>query len=127
VRRRAFALAGLLAVGACISDRSGAGITGEFTDCQVPLDAIRAGGAIVLIRGSTFVPETVRVRPGGRVTWINCEQAVHEPHTSTADGGTWDSPLLPAGGWFSTVIPAAGEFRYFCRPHPFMRGVVLSG
>jgi plastocyanin len=76
----------------------------------------------VVIRSFTFEPAEVRIRPGERVTWVNCDD---QPHTSTADAGAWASPLLSTGDAFTQTLPTAGEFSYFCQPHPFMVGRVF--
>lgn len=133
LRRKTLALmlAGILAGSVlllgpgCFSDRSIVDIPAELATCIVPLDAVARGDALVFVRSQTFLPQTVRVRAGGTVTWINCEAAGAEAHTSTADDGEWDSPLLQSGESFSHPFPEAGRFDYTCLPHPFMRGVVL--
>jgi amicyanin len=109
----------------CFSDRSILEVRGEFADCPVPLDAAARGDAFVIIRGLAFLPDTVRVRPGGGVTWINCEETGTEPHTSTAAEAGWNSPLLAAGQSFSRAFASPGRYDYHCAPHPFMRGVVI--
>jgi plastocyanin len=113
----AIALAGLAA---CFSDRDAtAPIEGE---CRFPLGDDVAGSTIVIIRSFAFGPAEVRVRPGERVTWINCDE---DAHTSTADGGEWSSPLLAPGDAFTQTFPEPGEFAYHCEPHQFMTGRVV--
>lgn len=114
----------LLAAG-CFSDRTVVDPSGELVTCVVPLEAVARGDALVFIRNLAFVPQTVRISPGRSVTWINCEAEGADPHTSTADDGAWDSPLLPSGASFSRQFTAAGSFDYHCLPHPFMRGEVI--
>jgi plastocyanin len=65
------------------------------------------------------------VRPGQSVTWVNCEEAGSERHTSTAQSGAWDSPLLDAGAHYTRVFDGSGRFAYTCLPHPHMRGTVI--
>ena len=108
----------------CFSDRTG--ITPPTgADCRVPADAIGGGRAVVLIRDFAFFPDTLRVRPGTTVTWVNCEAPAVDAHTATADAGNWDSGSLPAGATYSRTFEAAGAHPYFCRPHPAMRGTVV--
>src|SRR5918994_6950740 len=85
--------------------------------CSVPLGESVPGSTLVVIRQFAFQPAEVRVRPGERVTWINCDQ---DPHTSTADGGEWSSPLLVSGDAFTQTYSAAGRVPYHCQPHPFI-------
>ena len=91
----------------------------------LPLDRVAQGDAMVLIRGQQFLPDTVRVRPGQAVTWVNCEAPGADPHTSTSMTGVWDSPLLQRADFYTRTFATAGTFSYTCIPHPHMRGVVL--
>ncbi len=90
--------------------------------CSVELGEGVPGSTLVVVRQFTFTPSEVRVRAGERVTWLNCDQ---DPHTSTADGGQWASPLLAPGKGFTQTFATAGEFPYHCDPHPFMTGRVI--
>lgn len=125
MRTPGVALLALLVVHAtaCISDRTVAA-TEPVAACDVPLDAIRRGDALVLIRGFTFMPDTVRVHAGRAVTWVNCEEETAEPHTATS-GGAWTSPLLARGAYHTVTFSQSGVHDYLCSPHPFMRGVVI--
>jgi plastocyanin len=114
----------LLIVASCVSDRSTTAPLGDTADCAMPLDALRQGAVPVLIRDLAFVPDTVRVRPGGVIVWVNCEATDVGPHTATAAGGEWGSPLLQRGESFMMSFPAAGDHDYFCLPHSAMRGVI---
>ena len=121
------ALACLL--GACISEHQPAGgpTAPAIGECRIPVGSpvIGATQALVAVRGFAFTPDTVRVRAGTTVTWVNCEPDGVDAHTSTAAGGTWESPFLPPGSTYSHTFEGAGRFDYFCVPHPFMRGVVV--
>ena len=123
-----FAVAAALAVAvACFSDRDGI-VDPIGADCTVPSSAFgtsESDGIPVIIRTFSFLSDTVRIRAGGTVTWVNCEDPNVEPHTSTATGGAWDSGLLQPGESFQQTFPDAGTFSYFCLPHDFMRGVVI--
>jgi plastocyanin len=90
--------------------------------CNIPLDEGVAGSTLVVIRDFAFGPADVRVRAGERVTWLNCDV---DQHTSTSDGGLWDSPLLATGEAFVQTFSTPGEFPYYCTPHPFMTGRVI--
>jgi plastocyanin len=90
--------------------------------CSVELGEGVPGSTLVVIRQFTFGPTDVRVRAGERVTWINCDE---DPHTSTADGGQWASPLLVPGDGFTQTFSTPGDFPYHCQPHPFMTGRVI--
>jgi plastocyanin len=125
VSRGAATLALAVLLAACISDRWIADPVGDLADCVIPVDALARGDALVIIHRQAFVPDTVRLRPGRSVTWVNCEADGSDPHTSTAEDGEWASPLLQAGDSWSVAFPAAGTHAYTCLPHPFMRAVVI--
>lgn len=110
------------ATAACLSDRAPVAPAGEQADCRLPVDAVRRGDRIVVIRNFAFVPDTVTVEPGRSVTWVNCEADGTEPHTSTDDAGAWNSSLLHPGDSYSRTFGEEGEHGYFCLPHPAMRG-----
>ena len=108
----------------CVSDRT-TGVEGNNTACNVQLPSDAFGSTIVKIQDFAFSPSTVRIRPGTKVTWVNCGDSGSEPHTSTSDIGEWDSPLLPAGATYTREFgEEAGDFEYHCTPHPSMQGVV---
>jgi plastocyanin len=127
--KRALGLfAGVVLMLSCFSERSeptGAIVAG---DCSLPLDSASTGNiGVVVIRDFAFHPNELRVPAGTRVTWINCESEANRAvaHTSTADDGTWSSPLLPFEGTFSAVLAAAGTHSYHCEPHPSMTARVI--
>jgi plastocyanin len=124
--RRTLLAAGvsILALAACLSERA-TGVRATTGDCGVQLPAEAFGATVVVIRDFAFTPAQVRVRPGAKVTWVNCGAAGSDAHTSTADAGAWDSPLLPPGATFTRQFPASGTFAYHCEPHPSMRGSVV--
>lgn len=115
------ALAAGTAAGACFSERGTTGPDG-FT-CDVPIPEEVAGNTLIFIRDYEFVPASVTVAPGTEVSWINCGPL--DSHTSTADDGAWNSPLLAPGGVYTREFGTAGTFEYHCAPHPFMEGSVV--
>ena len=108
----------------CFSERS-SGPGGNLDDCDAQIPSEAFGSTIVVIRDFTFVPAQVRIRPGTKVTWVNCGAPGSDAHTSTADAGSWNSGLLAPGATYTREFPAAtGAFPYHCEPHPGMRGTV---
>jgi alcohol dehydrogenase (cytochrome c) len=69
-----------------------------------------------------FQPGLVHIRPGTTLTWTNDGPT---PHSTTSEDKLWDSGLLQQGQTFSFKFDKPGTYRYFCTPHPFMRGRVL--
>jgi plastocyanin len=111
----------------CFSERQSATgplpLTGE---CRIPISSGAAGTVVVFIRNFAFVPEQVTIKRGTKVTWVNCEDAGSDSHTSTSDSGIWDSPTIQVGAAFTrTFNDATGSvFNYHCVPHPFMKGTI---
>ncbi len=87
---------------------------------------IGAGGVsaetvIVDIPGFNFSPDDITITAGTTVRWVNQHSMAH---TSTHDGGLWDSGLLDPDESFDRTFNTPGTFSYHCTPHPFMTGVV---
>jgi plastocyanin len=112
----------LLSTIGCLSERSTGTVDVAACSLQLPSDAF--GSAVVIIRDFTFIPAQVRVRPGTKVTWVNCGATGTDSHTSTSDAGVWSSPLLAPGQTFTRDFATPGSFPYHCEPHPGMRGTV---
>jgi plastocyanin len=122
----AAALAGAAVVAACFSERgAGPSVTGA-AECRVPVTVIDSLHFLVAIRDFAFHPDTLHVPVGATVTWLNCEDAGTEPHTTTSDTtGIWSSADLSPGARFSHTFPAPGVFPYHCIPHQeFMTGEI---
>ena len=112
-------------VGACFSERSGATAPSLGGECRVPLTADLLGATVIVVRDFSFQPPEIRVKQGGKVIWVNCSDTGDPAHTSTADGGAWNSPTLAPGATFGRTFDQAGSFPYHCSPHPFMTGTVV--
>lgn len=108
----------------CFSDRTSIAAP-EGDGCDVPASAIGPDRAVVFIRNFAFHPDTLRITPGTRVTWVNCEAGSVEPHTSTANAGTWNSGPIEPGESFAETFSAPGINGYFCQPHPAMIGAII--
>jgi plastocyanin len=124
-----FALAAAIAAaGACFSERQPTtGPSGSTGNCTIPVNSpiIGATVAIVAIRNFGFHPQTLTVKPGTTVTWVNCEPQGIDAHTTTSNTAVWDSPFLEPGATYSHTFEQAGSFDYHCEPHPFMEGAVV--
>jgi len=102
-----------------------------------PLAALLASTALVVVAGVSsvsaaddksvtidnfaFTPAETTVSVGSTLTWTNQQNA---RHTSTADGGAWDSGILSVGNSFAFTFDAPGDFAYHCDIHEEMTGVV---
>lgn len=79
----------------------------------------------VNIRQFMFMPATIRVKVGQKVTWTN-----HDPvsHTITADVASANAPNsmdIAEGQSYSFTFSKAGTYLYHCFPHPYMHGAVI--
>src|SRR5215208_2484530 len=72
-----------------------------------------------------FDPPDVAVEPGSTITWTNKGD---EPHTVTADDGSFDSERLNPGDSYTVAFGGQGTVTYHCEIHPDeMRGNVTVG
>jgi plastocyanin len=117
------ALAGVGTAAACFSEHSATSPNASGV-CSLPLGPGVSGSTLVAIRSFSFQAGDVTIKVGSSVTWVNCEPAGTEAHTSTSDQAGWQSPLLAPGDVFTRTFDTPGVFPYHCDPHPFMTGVV---
>ena len=71
-----------------------------------------------------FDPPQAAVEPGSTITWTNNGD---EPHTVTADDGSFDSGRLNPGDSYTVAFDGQGTVTYHCAIHPEMRGSVTVG
>ncbi|KKS32334.1 MAG: Blue (Type 1) copper domain protein [Candidatus Collierbacteria bacterium GW2011_GWA1_42_60] len=76
----------------------------------------------VLIRQNTFVPETMTIKVGETVTWVNQESYLHDV---VSDDGTFVSPKMATGQRYSFTFTKEGTYTYICSIHPFMRATII--
>ena len=81
-----------------------------------------SAGARVRIAGFAFVPATLTVTAGTRVTFVNDDE---EPHTATAADGSFDSEALDLHQTWQHVFAVPGRYAYVCELHPHMKGTVI--
>jgi plastocyanin len=75
----------------------------------------------IMIENVKFNPETLIVRRGDHIVWVNKDLF---PHTATAGNRSFDSGPIAAGASWSYVVKAAGQVDYVCTLHPTMKGHV---
>jgi plastocyanin len=69
-----------------------------------------------------FQPRTLRVQKGTRVVWRNRGS---RPHTTTSNGGLWDSETLQPGQSYARKFRKVGTFRFHCEIHDGMTGKIV--
>ena len=68
-------------------------------------------------------PATVRVKAGGRVTWVNEDR---DAHTATAErAGAFDTDKLERGDARAVTLDKPGTYRYYCVYHRFMQADLI--
>ncbi len=79
---------------------------------------------LIEINDFYFNPIVIQIAPGQTIRWINMGGV---DHTTTADGGLWDSGILANGQFFDFTFSAEGVYDYHCDLHPMMMGTVVVG
>jgi len=106
------AVAGLLMAGAAASMAA-----------VKPAAAVKQPAAThtIVIENMRFEPQTLTVRSGDRIVWINKDLV---PHTATADAKAFDSRSIDANASWSFVAGETGSYTYTCAFHPTMKGTL---
>ncbi|MGH3688268.1 MAG: cupredoxin domain-containing protein [Pseudonocardiaceae bacterium] len=77
----------------------------------------------IVIKNFTFVPATVTVAAGTRITVINQDQA---PHTVTANDKSFDTATIAGGQRGEIMAPGKpGSYSYLCTFHQYMTGTLI--
>ncbi len=111
-RRTASILAALIATGMFSSALRAAAQTAE--------EEVKA--ATVTIDNFTFSPETLTIKPGTKVTFLNRDDI---PHTVVAVDKAFKSKALDTDDSYEFVFTTAGVFDYFCGLHPHMKAKII--
>ena len=75
------------------------------------------------IKDFSFSPQTLPVKPGETVTWINRDE---EPHTVVSVEKKFKkSTALDTDQEFTIIAGAPGIYTYFCSVHPKMTGTIV--
>jgi len=75
------------------------------------------------IKDFAFNPQTLTVKSGEKITWINRDE---EPHTVVSVGKQFKkSSALDTDQTYTIVAGAPGTYSYFCSVHPKMTGTIV--
>jgi len=75
------------------------------------------------IKDFAFNPQTITVKSGEKVTWINRDE---EPHTIVSVERQFKkSTALDTDQEFTITAGAPGTYSYFCSVHPKMTGIII--
>jgi plastocyanin len=92
-----------------------------LTAADLPADT-KAKPAMVKIDNFSFTPQTLTVRVGTKVTWINQDDV---PHTVRSNEKTLKSGVLDTDDQFAYTFTTPGTNSYYCSVHPHMTGKVI--
>jgi plastocyanin len=127
MRRLVLSLAVMLALGGGVA-------LAQYPEPPTPVPATAAPAAstapstvpspisVVRIKDFKFVPDTVTIRPGQTVRFIQDDDT---PHTVTASDRSYDSGNLDKGKSWTRTFAKEGTYQYFCAYHPYMKGSVI--
>jgi len=82
-----------------------------------------SGETKIEIKDFAFNPQTLTVKSGQKITWINRDE---EPHTVVSVGKKFQkSSALDTDQEFTITAGAPGTYEYFCSVHPKMTGTIV--
>jgi plastocyanin len=94
-------------------------LAGEMKDT----DPIATGGTRIEIKDFAFNPQTITVKSGEKITWINRDE---EPHTIVSVEKQFKkSSALDTDQEFTITAGAPGTYTYYCSVHPKMTGTIV--
>lgn len=84
----------------------------------------KVGPDTVVMRNIAFNPQTIHVRVGQTVTWVNRDDA---PHNITYASGPRfvSSETFKNGESFTLKLTHPGTIHYICTIHPGMKGTIV--
>ncbi|HEX3465779.1 MAG TPA: cupredoxin family copper-binding protein [Candidatus Elarobacter sp.] len=100
----------------------GGGAALAQTGSPAPSAAPSPAPAVVHIKNFAYVPDTVTIRPGQSVRFIEDDET---PHTVTASDNAFDSGNLDKGKSWTHVFAKEGTYAYYCAYHTYMKGNVV--
>ena len=108
-----------ITIAALLSGFSLSALSGEMKDAS----SSGAGENKIEIKDFAFNPQTITVKSGEKITWINRDE---EPHTVVSVGKQFEkSSALDTDQTYTIVAGAPGTYSYFCSVHPKMTGTIV--
>ncbi len=78
--------------------------------------------ATIVIKDFMFAPNSLTIRTGSPVTWVNNDD---EPHSVVSDSGLFRSGGLDTGEKYSFKFDQPGTYHFTCSIHPRMVGTII--
>jgi plastocyanin len=80
---------------------------------------------VVVIEAMKFMPQTLEIHAGDRVTFQNRDLVPHTATTKPNQPLHFDSGLLKPGDSWTVTPDANGSIHYACTFHPVMEGAII--
>ena len=74
------------------------------------------------VKDFMFMPTTLTVSAGDKVTWVNKDD---EPHTVVSDTGMFRSAAMDTNESYSFKFDKPGTYHFTCSIHPRMVGTIV--
>src|SRR5687768_17507891 len=104
-------------------------VSAALVSCMFLLEAASGAGVLsasgthtIVIADMKFVPETLTVKAGDTVVWVNRD---FFPHTATAQDRSFDSRDIATNKSWKYVAAKKGAFSYICTLHPTMEATLI--
>src|SRR5215510_9755630 len=108
-----------ITIAALLSGFSFFALAGEMKDTG----SSGAGQNKIEIKDFAFNPQTITVKSGDEITWINRDD---EPHTVVSVEKQFKkSSALDTDQKFTITAGAPGTYTYYCSVHPKMTGTIV--
>jgi plastocyanin len=76
----------------------------------------------IVIKDFMFTPNSLTVKAGSSVTWVNKDD---EPHSVASDTGLFRSGAVDTNETFSYKFDKPGSYHFTCTIHPRMVGTII--
>jgi plastocyanin len=108
-----------ITIAALLSGFSFSALAGEMKDSG----STGVGQNKIEIKDFAFNPQTITVKSGEKITWINRDE---EPHTIVSVEKQFKkSSALDTDQEFTITAGAPGTYTYYCSVHPKMTGTIV--
>lgn len=85
-------------------------------------------GSSIPHQGEYLDKETITIKAGEKIQWVNKDTAAHTVTSGTPDGGPdgkFDSSLFVAGNSYEVAFNEKGVYPYLCLVHPWKIGKII--
>ena len=89
---------------------------------SAPSQAGSSDATQIVIQDFMFSPNSLTVKAGSAVTWVNKDD---EPHSVVSDTGLFRSGALDTNETFSFKFATPGTYHFTCAIHPRMVGTII--